>query len=136
MKKIVFKILDDQLNNYILFKYDGYYWVINLDTQMWVLNISNSGYVWYNYDFFHNLFKYASLNVIEDCDYIKNWINNRLKIITGMHCYPDKHPKDYDWSHDFDEKTIHNVIKNGKFIRELQFSKECSSVIKDTQYLF
>lgn len=136
MKKIVFKILDDQLNHYVLLKYDGYYWVINLDTQMWVLNISNSGYVWYNYDFFHNLFKYVSLNVIEDSDYIKNWINSRLKIITSENCHPDKHPYDYDWSHEFDEKSISNVIKYGKFIRELQFSKECSSVIRDTQYLF
>jgi hypothetical protein len=92
----------------------GSYWVIHPEKNLWVIKVSSySGYTYFNYFFFYNLFFYLSLEVIENKKYISNWITNELGFFVSKHCYPDYLPGEYDWTNDF---SVDGIIERGKII--------------------
>jgi len=54
-------------------------WMIFPEEKKWVFQLENDGDLWYNYNFFVDVFKYLSLDVIENKDYITRWVEDILK---------------------------------------------------------
>ena len=54
-------------------------WMIFPKEKKWVFELEKSGALWFNYDFFHGIFKYLSLDVVENQHYITKWVENILK---------------------------------------------------------
>jgi hypothetical protein len=115
MKKIVFKVIDTQVKDCLLYVYDDGLWIINPETKEWVIHVGASrlDYLWYNYEVFTPLFRYISLDSIEDKDYIQDWAEEKLKVKIGPNYHPDITPSEYDWS---DEFKPEKVIESGKVI--------------------
>jgi len=81
-------------------------WLIFTDNKKWIIELTKDGTLWYNYDFFKNLFKVLSLDVVENQNYITKWVEDT--IITGVN-YTGSNTRDE--SHQV-EDTIQNGVKN------------------------
>jgi predicted peroxiredoxin len=57
-------------------------WLIFTDDKKWVIELTKDGTLWYNYDFFKNVLKYLSLDVVENQHYITKWVEDT--IINGV----------------------------------------------------
>ena len=113
MEKLITKVLNETITGYVWYEYRGSHWIINPITKTWVITVSYSGYTFYNYFFFHNLFSYMSLVVPGNDGYICNWLRNGLGFTVGEHCYPDYLPTVYDWTKDF---NVDEVIERGVIV--------------------
>lgn len=111
--KLISNIIETATKEFVPYRHRNWTWLINPKTEEWIVSVADSGYTFYNYDFFSNLFKYASLNCIDDSQYIKIWTMERLNVFVSEHCYADYTPGDYDWSDDFKPKE---VIEQGELI--------------------
>jgi predicted peroxiredoxin len=81
-------------------------WLIFTDDKKWVIELTKDGTLWYNYNFFKDVFKYLSLDVVENQHYITKWVEET--IITGVN-YTGSNTRDE--SHQV-EDTIINGVKN------------------------
>ena len=117
MKKIVFKVIDTQVKDCLLYMNDDGLWIINPETKEWVIHVGSPrlDYLWYNYWTFKILFNYISLDVFKDRVYIKEWVEDRLNLKIGPNYYSQLVPDGYDWSHEFKPEK---VIESGKVIRD------------------
>jgi hypothetical protein len=113
MKKLVNKVLNCSIEGYVCYEYRESYWIVNPSTNEWVIKVGHTGYTFYNYHFFKNIFRCLSLNVIEDKKYISGWVVDELGFFVSEHCYPDYLPGEYDWTKDFE---VDKVIERGKII--------------------
>ena len=106
MKKMVLNAINIATKDYQVYKHTDGLWVINPMTKDWVVNISESGYLWYNYDFFKDLFKYFSLIVPNDKKYIREWVEYKLQVKVGRFCEANYLPHEYDWRKDFSTQCV------------------------------
>jgi hypothetical protein len=115
MKKAVFTLIDIQVEDCLLYEHDDGLWIINPDTKKWVIHVASPrfDYLWFNYFTFKSLFKNISLNVLKDKEYIKEWVDEKLKVKIGPNYHPDLTPDGYDWSNEFKPEK---VIEFGKVI--------------------
>jgi hypothetical protein len=81
-------------------------WLIFTDDKKWVIELTKDGTLWYNYNFFKDVFKYLSLDVVENQNYITKWVEET--IITGVN-YTGSNTRDE--SHQV-EDTIQNGVRN------------------------
>jgi len=54
-------------------------WMIFPEEKIWVFRLENDGDLWYYYNFFDGIFKYLSLDVIDNQHYIIKWVEDTLK---------------------------------------------------------
>jgi hypothetical protein len=54
-------------------------WMIFPEEKKWVFELENDGDLWYNYHFFVDVFKYLSLDVIDNQHYITEWVEDTIK---------------------------------------------------------
>jgi hypothetical protein len=102
MEKIVNRLINDNVKGVDTYFHNGSMWLIFTDKKEWIIELEKSGNLWYNYGFFLNLFKYLSLDVIENQHYITKWV----------------------------EDTIQNGVKDTKYL-QLQFSPPVEDTIQN-----
>jgi hypothetical protein len=44
---MVNKVIDLYVKNFLVYHYDGWYWIINPNTKEWVVNVADSGYTFF-----------------------------------------------------------------------------------------
>ena len=54
-------------------------WLIFTDKKEWVIELTSTGSLWYNYYFFQKIFKVLSLDVIENQHYITKWVGDTIQ---------------------------------------------------------
>jgi hypothetical protein len=126
MEKIINKLINEFVKGVDIYKTDGgSIWLIFTDNKQWVIELNEHNTLWYNYNFFKNIFNYASMDVVENQDYITKWVENY--VINGVNyttwgsemnsLFVDgvlengiKETKSYDLNNDFD---TNEVIKTG-----------------------
>lgn len=114
MEKFINKVLSNCIEGFVLYEYRSNYWIVHPEKNLWVVSVNSySGYTYFNYFFFHNIFSYMSLDVIKNKKYIFNWIVNDLGLFVSEHLYPDYLPGEYNWIKDFE---VDLVIEYGKII--------------------
>lgn len=113
MNKLVNKVLNNSIEGFVCYEYKESYWIVNPEKNLWVVKVAWTGYTFYNYFFFLELFRYISLTVPADDNYISKWIGEELGFYVSDHCYPDYLPTVYDWTKDFE---VDMVIERGEII--------------------
>jgi len=76
MKKIIDKLINHSIKGVDVYRYKGATWLIFSDEKRWVVELTDNGTLWYNYNFFNDIFKYVSLECGEFNDYIIGWAND------------------------------------------------------------
>ena len=108
---MVNQVINKYLKDYVTYFQDNWYWVINPDTKEWAICVSETGYTFFNKDFWNNfsLF-YPPIDLDKD---IQTWVLSKIDVPKSKHCYPDYIVGDYDWRDEFEEELIRDVITNG-----------------------
>ena len=107
-------VIDKYLKKYSVYHYDGWYWVINPVKRKWALCVADSGYTFFNRDFWKRFPKfYPTKDVNKD---IKSWVEYKMGVPKSRHCYPDYIPMDYDWRDEFEGQKTIDVINKGLLV--------------------
>ena len=107
------QIIDKYLRGHLVYHYDGWYWVLHPESKEWVVNFADSGYIFFNRDFWYRFSLFFPVN--DATDNIRNWVVYKLGVPLSKHCYPDYIPHEYNWKDEFEESIIEEVISNGDF---------------------
>ena len=103
MEKMIFDIINEAVEGVDLYEDKGSLWLIFTDNKEWVIKLNKKGVLWYNYYFFNSIFKYLSLNVVENQHYITKWVEDTIK--NGV-----KHTE-HTWEKGLE--MVQDIIKNG-----------------------
>jgi hypothetical protein len=79
LKYLVFKLINRDVEGADLYEHEGSLWLIFTDNKEWVIKLNKKGVLWYNYYFFNSIFKYLSLNVVENQHYITEWVEDTIQ---------------------------------------------------------
>ena len=105
LNEVINKMIDKAVVGCDKYVYNHSTWLIFTDNKKWIIELTKDGTLWYNYDFFKNLFKVLSLDVVENQHYITKWVEetiiNGVKNTTFVY-----HPRI-----DVVEETIQNGVK-------------------------
>ena len=103
MEKMIFDIINEAVEGVDLYEDKGSLWLIFTDNKEWVIKLNKKGVLWYNYYFFNSIFKYLSLNVVENQHYITEWVEDTIKNEVKFTLFTNK----------MDTFTVEDTIKNG-----------------------
>ncbi len=103
MEKMIFDIINEAVEGVDLYEDKGSLWLIFTDNKEWVIKLNKKGVLWYNYYFFNSIFKYLSLNVVENQHYITKWVEDTIK--NGVKY------TEHTWEKGLE--TVQDTIKNG-----------------------
>jgi hypothetical protein len=77
MKKIIDELISHSIVGADVYRYKDATWLILTDEKRWVVELTDEGTLWYNYNFFNNILRYVSLECGgESKDYIIGWAND------------------------------------------------------------
>ena len=111
MDKLIDKVISDAVQGSCLYSHRESTWLIFPEKGEWVITLfDKNGYLWYNHDFFRNLFLYLDMGLGDDNPHVKRWVQNKLELKVGDNCHPYYLPGEYEWRGDFD---AHEVMKEG-----------------------
>lgn len=79
MKDIMFDMFDENTKGTEIYEYDNSLWMIIPETKEWVFEIEHNLTLWYNLPFFEKIYKYVSLDVIDNQHYITEWVEDIIK---------------------------------------------------------
>jgi hypothetical protein len=105
------EIIDKYLKGYLVYHYKGWYWVLHPETKEWIVNVADSGYTFFNRDFWYRFSLFFPVN--DSTDSIRNWVVYKLGVPSSKHCFPDYIYGDYNWRDEFDESKVDDVVSNG-----------------------
>ena len=97
MKKVVNKTINHFVKNVDTYNNAGSTWLIFTETKQWVIELTVKKTLWYNYNFFKNVFNYLGLEVVESQHYITEWVEetiiNKVKRIDNSKGHLSRHNK-------------------------------------------
>ena len=108
MEKIINRLIDEAVVNVDKYINNNSTWLIFTESKQWVIELTKDGTLWYNYNFFKNLFVYMSMDVVENQHYITKWVEDN--IINGV-----KHLRHRKGA---DDSRAENIIQNG--VKDIQ----------------
>jgi len=82
MEKIIHKLINEFTEGVDTYTHNDSTWLIFTETKEWVIEITHSKTLWYNFNFFKNLFGYASLDVVDNQHHITKWVEDN--VINGV----------------------------------------------------
>jgi hypothetical protein len=130
MKKIIDKLINHSIKGVDTYSHNGSTWLIFTESKQWVIELTESKTLWYNYNFFKNLFNYTSMDVVENQSYITQWVEDNIVNVV----------KDTILEQNITEGEVEGIIEMA--VKENSFSfvrmkVDCENVIengvKDTQ---
>ena len=78
-KEMIFDIINEAVEGADLYEHEGSLWLILNDENEWIIKLNKEGTLLYRYNFFNIIFKYLSLNVVENKHYITEWVEDTIK---------------------------------------------------------
>ena len=79
MEKLIHKFINQNIKNVDTYQHNGSTWLIFTDSKKWVIEITNEGTLWYNYNFFKSIFEFFSMDVVENQNYITEWVEDTIQ---------------------------------------------------------
>lgn len=76
---MIFTIFNAQVKDADFYKHNDSTWLIFTNKKKWVFELTKEGTLWYNYYFFKNFFELLSLDVIENQNYITEWVEDTIQ---------------------------------------------------------
>ena len=109
MEKILRRLIEYGLRGVDTYTYNGSTWLIFTDNKQWVIELTDNKTLWYNYNFFKQLFCVATDDVIENQKHITKWVENNLinKKPTCVTHFRDARDRKQQF-----EDTLENGVKN------------------------
>jgi len=78
MKKIIDKLINHSINGVDTYTHNGSTWLIFTESKQWVIELTESKTLWYNYNFFKGMFDYVSMDVVDNQHYITQWVEDNI----------------------------------------------------------
>ena len=78
MQKFVNKLIDNAVRKVDRYVNNGSTWLIFTQEKKWVIELTKEGTLWYNYNFFKNVFSFLGLDVVENQHYITKWVEDNV----------------------------------------------------------
>jgi hypothetical protein len=78
MEKIVNKLINHVIKGVDTYTHNGSTWLIFTESKQWVIELTESKTLWYNYNFFKGMFAYTSMDVVENQHYITKWVEDNI----------------------------------------------------------
>lgn len=103
MENIIYKLINEFTEGVDTYTHKDSTWLIFTESKQWVIELTKEKTLWYNYNFFKEVFEYTSMNVIKHQQYITKWVED--KIIDGVNRIK------YTQSHQ--EPKFKEVLQNG-----------------------
>ena len=76
--EMVKELIDFNSEGVDTYNHNGSTWLIFTDQKKWVIELTKEKTLWYNYYFFTGVFKYLSLDVVENQHYITKWVEDNV----------------------------------------------------------
>jgi len=78
MEKIINSLINNWTKGVDTYTHNGSTWLIFTDSKKWVIELTDSKTLWYNYNFFKQIFEFTSLDVVEHQSYITKWVEDNV----------------------------------------------------------
>lgn len=78
MDKIIQTLIDSWTKGVNTYTHNGSTWLIFTDSKRWVIELTDDKTLWYNYNFFKQIFEFTSLDVVENQQYITKWVEDNV----------------------------------------------------------
>lgn len=144
MQKIVNKLINESIKGVDTYSYNGSTWIIFTESKEWVIELTESKTLWYNYNFFKNIFNYVSMDVVDNQHYITQWVEDNIinvvkdtileKNITEGEVEEiiEMGVKETNWGSKMNDLFVEDTIKNGVKETNKSLRIDGSLVIEDT----
>ena len=107
MEKIIQTLINSWTKGVDTYTHNGSTWLIFTDNKQWVIELTDSKTLWYNYNFFKQIFEFTSMDVVDNQQYITKWVEDN--IINGS-----KNGVNHITSYPFNKtRLIEDAIQNG-----------------------
>jgi predicted peroxiredoxin len=109
MEKIIHSLINNWIRGVDTYTHNGSTWLIFTESKKWVIELTEQKTLWYNYNFFKQIFEFTSLDVVENQKYITKWVEDNI-----INKVSDIHFRDVrDRKQQF-EDTLENGVKEIK----------------------
>ena len=78
MEKIMLSLINNWVRGVDTYTHNGSTWLIFTDSKRWVIELTEDKTLWYNYNFFKQIFGLTSLDVVENQQYITKWVEDNV----------------------------------------------------------
>jgi hypothetical protein len=78
MEKIIQSLINNWIRGVDTYTHNGSTWLIFTDSKRWVIELTEDKTLWYNYNFFKQIFEFTSLNVVDNQQYITKWVEDNV----------------------------------------------------------
>ena len=78
MEKIIHSLINNWIKGVDTYTHNGSTWLIFTDNKQWVIELTDSKTLWYNYNFFKQIFEFTSLDVVDNQQYITKWVEENV----------------------------------------------------------
>lgn len=86
MEKIISSLIDTWTKGVDTYTHNDSTWLIFTDSKQWVVELTKDNTLWYNYNFFKQIFEFTSLDVVKNQQYITKWVeDNVMNKICDIH---------------------------------------------------
>ena len=103
MDKIINLLINNWTKGVDTYTHNGSTWLIFTEQRSWVIELTESKTLWYNYNFFKELFSLTSMDVVDNQHYITKWVEDN--IINKV--------KDTILEKNITEGEVEEIIENG-----------------------
>ena len=78
MEKIISSLIDTWTKGVDTYTHNDSTWLIFTDSKQWVIELTKDNTLWYNYNFFKQIFEFTSLDVVKNQHYITKWVEDNV----------------------------------------------------------
>jgi hypothetical protein len=78
MEKIINLLINNWTKGVDTYTHNGSTWLIFSESKQWVIELTESKTLWYNYSFFKELFSLTSMDVVDNQHYITKWVEDNV----------------------------------------------------------
>jgi len=111
MEKIIHKLINEFTEGVDTYTHNGSTWLIFTESKQWVIELTDSKTLWYNYNFFKSVFAYTSLDCVQNQHLITKWVEDNIinKELTYVTLFRDARDRKQQF-----EDTLKNGVKYTK----------------------
>ena len=78
MVKIIHKLINEFTEGVDTYTHNNSTWLIFTESKQWVIELTDTKTLWYNYNFFKSIFAYASLDCVQNQHLITKWVEDNI----------------------------------------------------------
>ena len=130
MEKIIQTLIDSWTKGVDTYTHNGSTWLIFTANKQWVIELTESKTLWYNYNFFKQIFEFTSMDVVENQQYITKWVENN--IINGSKNTPSPaQTPSHNMEEVLENGSIDSVRVNEYSLNYVSKQRDCEDTIEN-----